>query len=301
MFMGVLIFIDPWLSLYEMSSIDPFVDHEIKRRIDLFRELDSMIDFSKSSYQLDIVVFMGSAGGPVSIDAIVSALGVDRKQILDAIRKLRLKNIVAVDKGFCVLTDIGMRFYKALVGELAGDKGNGDGDVVRIMRRIRRIAVAIDVIKLLGIWGRPLMLYRVARSLGLGVPETLEILSPFIRDMGGEDIIRIVDCRYGILSRRYSKCISLSRAGIDIARGIPEIRRYRVLYRLLGLITGSESLDIAVERAMIYIFSIATLMIVLHPTQLAKISLVAGYSAITFLVSLYIISRRILKLYSKPH
>jgi hypothetical protein len=101
MFMGVLIFIDPWLSLYEMSSIDPFVDHEIKRRIDLFRELDSMIDFSKSSYQLDIVVFMGSAGGLVSIDAIVSALGVDRKQILDAIRKLRLKNIVAVDKGFC--------------------------------------------------------------------------------------------------------------------------------------------------------------------------------------------------------
>lgn len=285
-----------------MSSIDPFVDHEIKRRIDLFRELDSIIDFSKSSYQLDIVVFIGSAGGPVSIDAIVSALGVDRKQILDAIRKLRLKNIVAVDKGFYVLTDTGMRFYKALVGELAGgkgDKGNGEGDVVRVMRRIRRIAVAVDVIKLLGIWGRPLRLYRIARSLGLGVPEMLEILSPFIRDMGGEDIIRIVDCRDTIF-RRYSKCLSLSRAGIDIARGVPEIRRYRVLYRLLGLITGSESLDMAVERTMIYIFSIATLMIILQLTPLARISLVAGYSAITFLVSLYIISRRILKLYSNP-
>lgn len=284
-----------------MSSIDPFVDHEIKRRITLFRELDSMIDFSKSSYQLDIVIFMGSAGGPVSIDAIASALGVDRKQILDAIRKLRLKNIVAVDKGFYVLTDTGMRFYKALVGELAGDNENRDEDIVKIMRRIRRIAVAVDVIKLLGIWGRPLRLYRVARSLGLGVPEMLEILSPFMRDMGGEDIIRIVNCRDGIIFRRYSKCLFLSKAGIDIARGIPEIRRYRVLYRILGVITGSESLDIAVERVMIYILSIATLMIILQLTPLARISLAAGYSAITFLVSLYIFSRRILKLYTKPH
>lgn len=284
-----------------MSSIDPFVDHEIKRRITLFRELDSMIDFSKSSYQLDIVIFMGSAGGPVSIDAIASALGVDRKQILDAIRKLRLKNIVAVDKGFYVLTDTGMRFYKALVGELAGDNENRDEDIVKIMRRIRRIAVAVDVIKLLGIWGRPLRLYRVARSLGLGVPEMLEILSPFMRDMGGEDIIRIVNCKDGIIFRRYSKCLFLSKAGIDIARGIPEIRRYRVLYRILGVITGSESLDIAVERVMIYILSIATLMIILQLTPLARISLAAGYSAITFLVSLYIFSRRILKLYTKPH
>jgi len=284
-----------------MGAIDPFTDHIIKKKISLFRELDAMIDFSKSSYQLDIVVFMGSIGKPVSVDAIVSALGVDRKQVLDALRKLRLKGIVEGKAGFYVLSDTGKKFYSALIADLmdTSPQSTNSGDVARLMRRFRGIAVAIDVIRLIAIWGRPLKLYRVAESLGMRVPDLLEALSPFMRDTGGEDIIRLVDCREGLIRRREVKCLTLSRAGIDVARSMPEVRRYRILYRLVGLVTGSLTLERAVERLMLYIAVISASMIAMQRTPYAKISLVAGFTAIIFFVSLYVASAKVYKLYSR--
>jgi len=260
-----------------------------------------MIDFSKSSYQLDIVVFMGSIGKPVSVDAIVSALGVDRKQVLDALRKLRLKGIVEGKSGFYVLSDAGKRFYSALIADLMGisPQSTNSGDVARLMRRFRGIAVAIDVIRLIAIWGRPLKLYRVAESLGMRVPDLLEALSPFMRDTGGEDIIRLVDCREGLIRRREVKCLTLSKAGIDIARGMPEVRRYRILYRLVGLVSGSLTLECAVERLMLYIAAVSAAMIAMQRTPYSKISLVVGFASIIFFVSLYITSAKIYKLYSR--
>ncbi|MEM4970779.1 MAG: hypothetical protein QXE01_05955 [Sulfolobales archaeon] len=271
----------------------------VRKRISLFRELDSMIDFSKSSYQLDIVVFMGSVGKPVSIDAIVSALGVDRKQVLDAIRKLRLKGIVETKGGFYILTDNGRKFYDALIKDLVTGVSTAEnyGDVVKLAKRFRSVAIAIDVIRLIGVWGRPLKLHRVAKSFNMNVAGLLEMLSPFIRDMGGDDIIRLVDCREGYLRRKVVRCLTLSKSGIDIIRGMPEVKRYRILYRMVGYITRSLTLEKAFERLLIYIAVISTAMILLQRTAYGKIALVAGFVAITFFVSLYLASLKISKLY----
>lgn len=277
------------------------MDHMIRKRISLFKELDSMIDFSKSSYQLDIVVFMGCIGKPVSIDAIISVLGVDRKQILDAVRKLRLKGMVDVKNGFYILTETGKRFYDVLIKDLIVGVTDmkGDGDVVRLVRRFRSVATAIDVIRLIGVWGRPLKLHKVAKSFNTNVAGLLELLSPFIRDIGGDDIIRLIDCREGYLRKKIVRCLTLSRSGIDIVRGMPEVKKYRILYRMVGYITRSLTLEKAFERLLIYIAIVSTAMIALQRTPYGKIALVVGFAAITFFISLYIASLKISKLYMK--
>ncbi|MDT7888897.1 MAG: hypothetical protein RQ885_07975 [Desulfurococcales archaeon] len=283
-----------------MSSVDPFMDHVVRKRIELFRELDSIIDFSKSSYQLDIVVFMGNIGKPVSIDAIVSALGVERKHILDAVRKLRLKGMVDSKGSFYILTDVGKRFYDILVRDLvASDPNTNNHDIAKLVRRFRGIALAIDVIRLIGMWGRPLKLYKVARSFGTNIADLLELLSPFIRDMGGEDIIRLIDCYEGFIRKRAVKCLTLSRQGIDIIRGMSEVKRYRVFYKLVGDITRSLTMDKIFEKLLIYMAINSIIMITLQRTAYAKIALVAGFTVIIFLVSLYIASIKISKIYRR--
>ncbi|MEM0438870.1 MAG: hypothetical protein QXX84_01020 [Sulfolobales archaeon] len=283
--------------------IDPFTDHEIKRKISLFRELDSMIDFSKSSYQLDIVIFIGNVGKPVSVDAIVSALGVDRKQVLDALRKLKIKGIVTANNNFYMLTNTGKRFYDLLVKNIANhDNGNDSGSdsesIIRIIRRFRGIGVSMDIIKLLGIWGRPLRLDKIAKRFGVSVPELLELLSPFTRSTGGEDIIRLVDCK-GKFSRKTTKCLSLSRIGLDIARTLPGVRRYRIPYRIIGSLTFTEDLDDAVERIMIYIAGILISMLLLQRTPYGKEAMVVGFASIMFFIFLYMFSRKISKIFNR--
>ncbi len=251
-----------------------------------------MIDFSKSSYQLDIAVFIGNIGKPVSVDALVSALGVDRKQILDALRKLKIKGIVSTDNaGFYMLTDSGKKFYDSLVRNLIGIDNKVDSEsIVKIIRRFRGVSVSLDTIKLLGIWGKPLRLDKMARRFGISVPELLELLSPFIRSMGGEDIIRLVDCK-STLSRKHTKCLALSKLGFDIARTLPGVRRYRILYRIMGSITFTEDLDDSMGRIMLYIACILVLMLLFHRTYYAREAMVAGFSAIMFLISLYMFSK----------
>ncbi len=72
-----------------MSSI---TDLEAKLR--KLRIFDSIVDFSRSKIQLDIVLILAFSKRPLSIDDISSALGHARKPLLDAIRKLEIKGIV---------------------------------------------------------------------------------------------------------------------------------------------------------------------------------------------------------------
>lgn len=265
----------------------------------MFKELDSMIDFSKSSYQLDIVIFIGNIGKPVGVDAIVSALGVDRKQVLDALRKLRIKGIVSANNNFYMLTDSGKRFYDLLGKSLIGHNGvDPNESIVRIIRRFRGVSVSIETIKLLGIWGKPLRLERIAKRFGIGVPELLELLSPFIRGMGGEDIIRLVDCR-NRFSRKVTKCLALSRIGLDIARTLPGVKRYRIPYRIIGSITLTEDLDDSIERIMLYIAGILVSMLLMQRTPYGKEAMVVGFASIMFFISLYMFSKKISKIFNR--
>jgi DNA-binding PadR family transcriptional regulator len=86
------------------------------RKIDMLRKLDSIIDFSRSSYQLDIIILLGKSSKPMDPGSIASSLGIPRKQILDALRKLKLKGLIDVTgSGSYTLTKTGVEFFNKLM------------------------------------------------------------------------------------------------------------------------------------------------------------------------------------------
>lgn len=121
---------------------------EFYAKLEKLREFDSLIDFSKSRLQLDIVLLLASSQEPLSIDEIVRSLGQRKKPILDAMRKLELKGIVRrVDdrEKIYELSELGRQLIEDLLTILTA--GNLK-EVLREYRRYGKVA-ARDLTKLL--------------------------------------------------------------------------------------------------------------------------------------------------------
>ena len=89
------------------------------QRVALLKELDSIVDFSRSSIQLEILLLMALNDKPYSVSEIVNALAERRKAVLDALRKLELKNLIARercdnDETCYTLSDKGKQFSEGL-------------------------------------------------------------------------------------------------------------------------------------------------------------------------------------------
>ena len=67
---------------------------DLQLKIEKIREFDSLIDFARSSLQLDIVFQLASSRRPLTSTEIAKALGQRKKPILDALRKLEIKGLV---------------------------------------------------------------------------------------------------------------------------------------------------------------------------------------------------------------
>ena len=87
-------------------------------RLQMLRELDSAIDFARGFLQLRIVLALGSRG-PMTARDISASLGERYKAVLDAVRKLVTKNLIAKEPDGGIdtykLSDAGVEFYRKLV------------------------------------------------------------------------------------------------------------------------------------------------------------------------------------------
>jgi DNA-binding MarR family transcriptional regulator len=87
-------------------------------RLQMLRELDSAIDFARGFLQLRIVLALGSRG-PMTARDISASLGERYKAVLDAVRKLITKNLIAKEPDGGIdtykLSDAGVEFYRKLV------------------------------------------------------------------------------------------------------------------------------------------------------------------------------------------
>lgn len=112
---------------------------EYSSKLQVLRELDSAIDFARGFLQLRIVLALGSRG-PMTARDISVALGERHKAVLDAVRKLVSKNLIAKEPDGGVdlykLSDTGAEFYRKLVDVL------GFRDFHRVPRGERRMLVS---------------------------------------------------------------------------------------------------------------------------------------------------------------
>ncbi len=121
---------------------------QIYTKLEKIRAFDSLIDFSKSRIQLDIVLHLAAAQKPLPADEIAKALNIRKKPVLDALRKLELKGIVrrtSETENIYELSDLGKQMIEDLMAILGF---NDFQEIVRKSRRYGKIE-ARDLIKLI--------------------------------------------------------------------------------------------------------------------------------------------------------
>ncbi len=109
--------------------------NEIQLKLEKIREFDSLIDFARSSLQLDIVLYLASSKAPLSAADIAKALGQRKKPILDALRKLEMKGLVkraGAREDLYELTELGRNTIDDLMIVL------GFGDMKQMLKNVHR-------------------------------------------------------------------------------------------------------------------------------------------------------------------
>ncbi len=82
------------------------------KKLELLRRIDSIVDFSRATAQLKILLAID--GSKLTVSEIVKATGLKRKTVLDALRKLEIKDLVKKSKDKYCLSIEGMQIYEAL-------------------------------------------------------------------------------------------------------------------------------------------------------------------------------------------
>lgn len=127
----------------------------------MLRNIDSIIDFSRATAQLRILIAIDKES--LTVDEIVSRTGLRRKTVLDALRKLELKGVIKRKDSRYLLTDMGRSIYETLNNLILSDETATDLSSVRSLKPflydlytdVLSIAYMLEVIKIIGKRNKP--------------------------------------------------------------------------------------------------------------------------------------------------
>ncbi|MET1101010.1 MAG: hypothetical protein ABWW69_00815 [Pyrodictiaceae archaeon] len=231
-------------------------------RLEILRRLDSVIDLAKGWLQLRILVALGS--GASSVDEVVSIVRVNRKAVLDSLRKMRLKGLVeSHEDGSLRLSERGVEVYRLIISTINGYRG----------ARERGGDAAVTVYDVSGVLVRYLYLYEAVIALGLakGHELSLEELSSIIRlsprqldsylRRYAEDepklFIRTTSRRSLLdkLLRRSGVKYRLGREGLKLLYKLPEYLRFKRSFpvRVLSILTRTMHPRLVLKRLTLII------------------------------------------------
>ena len=274
------------------------LNESTERKIDVLRKLDSIIDFSRSSYQLDIIVVLGKIDKPLDPGKLSAILNIPRKQILDALRKLRLKGLIDVThNGAYTLTGNGRDFYRTLIEIInennSSDESNGNTSTERIHETAKllaklsinsRISMLLNTILLLN---KPITIEKASEILDVPKDEVLLHLTPYIKGVGESGIFKIVRCRGGILRRRHDKCIYVAEPrSTRISRYLDPHYRFRKFLMKLTYTVNPEIADILLVT---YSFAILSIALLIYRFTMRNEAVVIGGLTSVALLALYLI------------
>jgi len=125
-------------------------------KLELLRNIDSIIDFSRATAQLRILIALDK--GSLTVDEIANRTGLRRKTVLDALRKLELKGVICRKNGKYVLTDMGKSIYEALSSLMYNEKSTLDLGNIKSFKPvlydlytdILSVSYMLETVKLLG-------------------------------------------------------------------------------------------------------------------------------------------------------
>ncbi len=230
--------------------------------IELLRELDSVLDFAKSTIQLELILYMGTKPKGIRAREAALALGIRTKSVYDALTKLISKGLaLRRHDGTYVLTEEGERFVRKVLKLLSGGQrkgsttpadsivsnvsnaGYGKHTYVDVSKNLLTFKYIYDTLLILGLTERKEMsLSELAKRLGV-TPATLSSYLDVATSRHG----RLGFLKKVLKSRGDGKMdvyYRLTEAGLQEVSRFMEYRKIRnnkVLKTLLR-ITGSYSI-----------------------------------------------------------
>lgn len=233
----------------------------------LLRELDSVIDFSRSTNQLLLVIYLYSKQEYVSVATISRDLGLSRKNILDSMRKLERKNLVSrlerPGEIYFSLTETGRSYIDKLLSVLSGGKEPvGTAESLKVATRInigQELPTAYRIYRALiaiGLSRRQCLHVRdLARAMELSVDRAKGYLDAF--SASPSKLFRRITMPKGT----YYK---LTKEGLNILYKTPHYIRYKRsrVYRFFAKAFNTPWPEEIVSKLQkIYLISILTLAI----------------------------------------
>ncbi len=159
----------------------------------ILRELDSILDFSRSSNQLLIVFYLSSIKEETSISELAAKLKLSRKSILDSIRKLERKGLVEKiyreDDIYLSLSEKGREYMRKLMSILSTRHETSMPSTEVALKVMTRINIGHELVTAyriyraliaLGLSGRAHMSLReLSKHMGLSMERAKSYLDAF--------------------------------------------------------------------------------------------------------------------------
>jgi len=242
----------------------------LEEGLELLRRVDSYVDLSRGWLQLRLLVELGRRGGEAAVSELAAALGVERKAVLDSLRKMRQKGLVTRGKRGPALTERGADLYRSLLRAI------GAGHEAQPPRRqpqaaTREPGTPRDAYRLLALLTRHHYLYEALLALaaaprgmlplealasltGLSPRQMDEYLQVYARSEPRILARTVKETRLGPL-RRQRIYYRLTREGEKLLHRLPSYTRARRsrAARLLAAITRTLHPTLALKRLMLLV------------------------------------------------
>ncbi|MEM2128133.1 MAG: MarR family transcriptional regulator [Candidatus Methanomethylicaceae archaeon] len=279
----------------------------IMEKINQLRKVDQLVDISKSTLQLDILLSL-DRDKEITVSDLVSILGQRRKAITDALRKLRNKGLIefSPDGKYYKLTENGIQCIKMLV-DFVGCPSSGTElvDKVRIqmpdrcnIEALPSASIASQIIMTMGTSkGYRMTLKEIARSIGLSPQRTQSYLDLYLekeprlfKKYADETSLSSLLSKFGIKLRRYETYYALTQEGLQHFYKLPIYLKLKqsLAYRILSKLTLTTNPRSIFRRlnfllygcGLISAISIALQISPIVPWAWAVFSLIVGVVAI---------------------
>lgn len=241
-----------------------------RNRLLLLKFLDSVIDFSKASNQLELILYLYRVGRSLDTDELAKLLGASKKSILDSLRKLEKKGLVIKDKDEeklrVTLSDRGVEFVKKFI------------ELLKPLRELRGEPLTVPVrLNLAREMLTAVLLYKLIIYTGLVRQNSYVLIEelPKLLNAGKSDIDVLVSSfiqpptkLFKVIKVGGRDALALDKHGLEVFRRTAHYRVYSTnrIYRLLVKLTKTPWIAEAVMKLNIVLSLVLALTLLLHIT-----------------------------------
>jgi len=155
------------------------------------KELDSLIDFSRATLQLSIVLTLSDSINGLTAESIALRIGCKRKTVLDALRKLEIKGLVIRKEDVFELSDLGVKYLEQLRTLLKINKSSlksSSSDVREVARKLIFYGTLKDIVLILG-KEKEATLEKLSKILGTSTRKTRNYIV-YLNNMAKSTIVK---------------------------------------------------------------------------------------------------------------